>query len=70
MTSISALSEFIKSYNELPYFLLYTSGLEQVRIISYLDQDKYRPLISVSLYWVSHLKVQYWLEISPKFNRN
>ena len=50
MTSISALSEFIKSYNELPYFLLYTSGLEQVRIISYLDQDKYRPLISVSLY--------------------
>ena len=50
MTSISASSEFIKSYHELRYFLLYTSGLEQVRIISYLDQDKYRPLISVSLY--------------------
>ena len=70
MTCISALSEFIKSHNELTYFLLYTLGLEQVRIISYLDQDKYRPLISVSLYWVSHLKVQYWLEISPKFNLN
>ena len=50
MTCISALSEFIKSHNELMYFLLYMLGLEQVRIISYLGQDKYRPLISVSLY--------------------